>query len=171
MTTRSNIIAHYNGYPKLEIVDLFKYLYQSSFGCEHLISSPERTLEYINSELSKVKDREWKVDALDGSYSRIHLSSVMNDLSPEILSKYFTMSQKHEEKGKEELIAKLNIARKMIIEGIVPFSISDFDLMLDKWQKAGYPAIHHSDRFREEYAPAYRVIANEFLPLLYSYAH
>ncbi len=171
LTTSEQIIRHYKKYPKLEIIDLFKYLYQSSFGCEHHISSPERVLEYINSELTKVEKQEWMVDALDGNYSRVHLSSVMNNLTPEILAKYFSMSAKNEQNGKAALIKKVNVARDMIKEGLLPFSISDFDLMLDKWQKADYPPIHHSDSFRREYAPAYRVIANDFLPLLYSYAH
>ena len=30
----------------------------------------------------------------------------------------------------------------------------------------GYPAIHHSNIFRENYKPAFRVISNRYIPFL-----
>ena len=45
--TRALLLEHYRRYPKLGAEDVFKYLYQSSFGCEHLVSDEERVLCYI----------------------------------------------------------------------------------------------------------------------------
>jgi hypothetical protein len=33
-------------------------------------------------------------------------------------------------------------------------------------REKGYPAVHHSTAYKEQYAPAYRVILKEFAPSL-----
>ena len=35
MNTKSYILNQFQTYPQLELQDLMKFLYQSSFGCEH----------------------------------------------------------------------------------------------------------------------------------------
>ena len=48
--TRELLITHCQSFPGLHIQDLCKYLYQSGFGCEHMISSPEAVTEGIEKE-------------------------------------------------------------------------------------------------------------------------
>lgn len=40
--TRAFLLAHAAAYPALTLTDLFKALYQSAFGCEHLVADPLR---------------------------------------------------------------------------------------------------------------------------------
>jgi hypothetical protein len=164
-TTRELLINHYNAYPKLEVADIFKFIFQSAFGCEHLVSSEERALNYIIAELERIRDEssEPRVDALDGDYSRVHLSCIRDTLSAETLAKYFCLSAKTEPDGKARLLEKIAVARELVADGTIPLSLSEFDELHAVWEAAGYPAIHHSDSFREAYRPAYRVIANEYL--------
>ena len=49
------------------------------------------------------------------------------------------------------------------MNGELPLDINDFNEKLRKWRDMGYPAIHHSEDFRSEYRPAYRVIANRYV--------
>ena len=168
INTRELLINHYMSYPKLQIQDIFKFLYQGSFGCEHLLSSEDVALEYILCEMKGITDtHRWKVDALDGEYSRVHLSSLGGGMTPEILAKYFCLSAKTVPDGKEELIRKLTVTRDLIKEGYLPLSLCDFDEQHAKWKEAGYPAIHHSEAFRKAYNPSYRVISNEYVSILY----
>ena len=167
--TKDLLLSHYREYPKLQIRDIFKFLFQSSFGCEHLVASYDMALGYIRRELETVtKAQGFRAERLDGDYSRVHLSSINCGLTPEILTKHFCLSAKAEENGKEKLIEKLAVARELIKDGALPFSLNDFDRERELWREAGYPAIHHSDVFREEYLPHYRVIANEYLDILRS---
>ena len=106
------------------------------------------------------------VEDLDGEYSRVHLSVMDRGVSAEELGGLFYQSAKKELYGKEELERKLEVARELVIEGKLPFSSEEFNKAVDNWREFGYPAIHHSDAFRNEYHPAYRVIANELLELL-----
>ena len=48
--TQKLLLAHAKRYPKLQAQDLFKFIFQSSFGCEHLLASPERAIGYIQAE-------------------------------------------------------------------------------------------------------------------------
>ena len=162
--TRELLIEHYNTYPRLEVSDIFKFIFQSAFGCEHLVSSEERALNYIKEELKRVSgDEAPRVDKLDGDYSRVYLSCLNDKVTPEVMAKYFCLSAKVEPDGRERLLEKIAVARELIRDGTIPLSLRDFDELHEKWRDAGYPAIHHSESFREAYHPAYRVIANEYL--------
>lgn len=163
---KKRILAHYEKYPQLELQDVFKYVYQSSFGCEHLLASEERAREYIKREYAECRGIAQGIDKLDGPYSRVSLSCLDSGLAPETLARIFCLSAKKEESGAKELESKLCCVRVMIDEGCLPFSSEDFENSLKVWDEAGYPAIHHSQRFRDLYHPAYRVIADEFVQFL-----
>ena len=48
--TSKLLISHYNNFPKMEIQDMLKYIFQSSFGCEHMISSQDFATDYIKKD-------------------------------------------------------------------------------------------------------------------------
>ena len=164
--TRTIILEHYRKYPLMEIADLFKFLFQSSFGCEHMVSSLDGAIEYIKRESEKMCDSisdSNLIDHLDGNYIRVHLGYLKKGIDAETLGRLFYLSAKTEENGKAELEDKIDVARALINAGELPFSLKDYDSTVERWRDLGYPAIHHSDTFRQEYHPAYRVIAIEFI--------
>ena len=164
--TRELLINHYRAHPLLQVEDVFKFLFQSSFGCEHLVSSESRALDYIRCEYEAMSEQQILTDQLDGEYTRVYLSALSRGLSAETLARLFCLSAKKEPDGKELLEEKLRIARELIAEEILPLDIYDFDQKLADWRAAGYPAIHHSDAFRSDYRPAYRVIADRYADFL-----
>ncbi len=159
------LIGHFEKYPDLQIQDVFKFIYQSSFGCEHMVSSLEKATDYIKNEYEKGVP-ESKIEELDGDYCRVPLSLIGKGLKKETLGKIFFLSAKKEENGQEKLIEKLNIVRNLILENKLPFNIADFDKAVEKWKENGYPAIHHSEQFRNKYKPAYRLVAKKYIPFL-----
>ena len=171
-TTRERLIEHYRSYPDMQAEDIFKFIFHSAFGCEHLVSNESAALEYIKREYAATLERKQpRVEQLDGEYVRLHLSCLSDRLSPETLARIFCLSAKKEENGKEKLREKLEVALELVREGDISLDRKDFERKLDEWREAGYPALHHSDLFRAEYRPAYRVISKkyaEFLPLFES---
>lgn len=163
------LTAHYKAYPKMQIEDVFKYLFQSAFGCEHLVSDASAALDYIKSEYeTQSKTESPKTEVLDGEYSRAYLSWLNVGLKAETLATLFCLSAKKESNGRSNLEQKLEIARNLIKNGDLPFDETVFENGVEEWSLAGYPAIRHSDVFRSEYHPSYRVIAKgyaDFLPL------
>lgn len=165
--TREMLMMHCQTHPDLQVQDIFKFLYQSSFGCEHMVSSVEKVIAYIREEFDRgVADSQPNVEPLDGDYSRVGLSYLNLGLSAETLGRLFFLSAKKEADGKTQLIKKIDIAKALANEKKLPVSNSDFERETARWEADGYPAVHHSEIFRKKYTPSYRVIANRFVPFL-----
>lgn len=165
--TKKFLINHARRFPSLEIRDIFKFLHQSSFGCEHLVSSCDFAIGYIKKEAESMTHYERTViEPLDGDYSRVNLSVIRDGISPETLGRLFFLSARKEEHGAAALSAKLSVAEDLVLNGELPFSYDEFKAAKDEWERIGYPAIHHSEAFRSNYRPAYRVISNEFVQYL-----
>ncbi len=165
--TALHVRKHFERYPDLQIEDVFKFLHQSAFGPEHLLSSPEVATARIRGEAADMTETLCPLsENLDGNYARVHLSALAQGLAPETLGKLFYLSAVHEPEGPAALEEKLAKAREMIEGGALPFSLAEWDEKVLAWKKEGYSALHHSDSFRKAYAPAYRVIADRFIPFL-----
>ncbi len=165
--TRARLLAHCRTYPKLQITDVFKYIHHSAFGCEHLAPSREAVTEYIQKEYDTLKSiSEAKIEELDGEFCRVPLSYIPLGLSVETLGSIFYESSKEQKENVCELERRLSVALELAREGALPFEEKEFSAAVVSWRKSGYPAIHHSEIFRREYSPAYRVISKKYLPFL-----
>ena len=168
-STRNLLLQHYEKYPALQIQDFFKFLFQSAFGCEHLLSDSSAATDYIRKEADECLPHIGDViEPLDGEYCRVHLDCIKQGLSAETFGKLFFLSAVPTANGKEILEEKLSVMTKLISEGLLPFSKEEADKEIKKWQNLNYPACHHSENFRNEYHPAYRLLKKEyalFLPL------
>ena len=169
MVTRSLLTKHFVTYPKLEIEDMFKYIFQSAFGCEHMVKDFDTALGYIKQESEQLTGNETALtERLDGSYSRVHLSHLNEGLGCETLAKLFLLSAKKEENGKKLLEEKISVLKELVDEKKLLFDSAELDKALSGWEGEGYPALHHSETFRRQYRPSYRVISNryaDFLPV------
>ena len=165
--TYNLLLKHYQSYPQLQMQDIFKFIHQSAFGCEHMVSSLESATDYIQKEYETADLSDTPlVVPLDGAYSRVYLTYLDNGLSAQTLGKLFYLSAKAETNGKADAENKLSVAAELVRQGKLPFSAKAFEDAAKKWKADGYPAVHHSDIFRNTYKPAYRVIANKFVPFL-----
>ena len=169
-STHAAILSHLAAYPRLQIADLFKFLYQSTHGCEHMIASPERAIDYIKKEAEIAPMDGAPIMLLDGAYSRVFLSYMREGLCAETFGRLFCLSAKQEEGAKETLEKSLAVLLSLAERGELPFEREAVFRACEEWKEAGYPAIHHSDEFRAAYRPAYRVIANEYIPFLSLFA-
>lgn len=161
------LLKHYQTHPELQIRDVFKFLYQSAFGCGHFVSSPRQAAEGIASEYSGAGHGDAAVvEPLDGPYGRVPLSYMEHGLSAQTFGKLFAASAKQETDGPVRLAHMLCAARELVCDGELPFSQKAFDDALAAWKEENYPPLHHSDRYRESYHPAYRVVADRYIPFL-----
>ena len=87
---RDFLRAHCARYPELALQDVFKALYQSAFGCEHLIAGPSAAADYIRAEAARSGDRISElVELLGGDYCRVHLGILQDGLSAETFARLF----------------------------------------------------------------------------------
>lgn len=167
-----NIIQHtsaflreqYTRYPALEIQDLLKFLHQSVYGCGHFVGP--RAAELLEQELAELpSDAAADFELLDGAFCRLHLGYLSrHGLSPDTLLRIFTLSAEGTFGSKAALEEKLAVLLDPNVG--LPFSPEALVAAVEVWRAAGFPACHHSAVFRDAYHPAYRVIRQDFVPLL-----
>ena len=163
ITTRAFLLAHWNNYPKLQLQDVFKALYQSTFGCGHLIADPSAAAEYIRKEAAVCVDHgEPFVEPLDGDYCRVHLACLRHGMTAETLARFFTLSAEMPTGKKEDLEQKLAVLLEMAASGELPFDPEQTEREIAAWREVGFPPLHHSEVFRKAYSPAYRVVLKRF---------
>ena len=169
--TRELLFEHYKKFPCLQAEDVFKFLFQSVFGCEHLVSDKNTVLQYIEREYAQISDSaEAFTEALDGNYSRVYLSWLNEGLASETLAKLFCLSARTEPDGKALLSQKIEIARALVASGEIPLDKEEFEKKLSEWQGRGCPALHYSEVFRSTYKPSYRVVDNKYADFMRLFA-
>ena len=159
ITTRTFLLKHWSNYPKLQMQDVFKALYQSTFGCGHLIADSSAAAEYIRKEAATCVDSgEPFVEPLDGDYCRVHLACLQHGVTAETVARLFTLSAEVPTGKKEALEQKLAVLLEMTASGELPFNPEQTEREIAAWREAGFPPLHHSEVFRKAYSPAYRVV-------------
>lgn len=169
-TTYALLKEHCRCYPLLQPRDILKFLHQSTFGCGHLIASPTAAADYIRQEILESAESTAATEDLDGAFCRVHLGYIKNlGVSADTVAKLLVLSSQETCGNTESIEKRLNIALSMAKNSEFPFSYEQLQQEIGAWRSAGFPACHHSDKFRSAYAPAYRVIKKEYaqwLPLL-----
>lgn len=164
---RTSLLRHYEEYPAMETQDIFKFLFQSAFGCEHLVTDEDAALSYVLREYERVSPHAApRIDRLAGDYSRVHLSWLHDGLTPETLTRMFCASATSEAHGTSRLESLISTTVELIESGSLPLSSAEFEEDLTAWKSMGFPAVHHSEIFRTAYTPAYRVVSNRFANFL-----
>jgi uridine kinase len=145
MDTKEFILNQYKQYPKLELQDLLKGLYQSSFGYDFALSDLHESsniVEYLSNDII-----------------RLHFNP---GLKKETLNKLSKLSKNPS--GKKILDKNLNILINMLDE--LPFDKNTSIQFIKKWKDQGYPNLAHSQVFQDSYHPSYCLIKKKFLPYL-----
>ena len=153
-------------YPQLQPEDLLKGLHQSVFGCGHFVD--EKAEEYLRRELESLEPSDGpEIEPLDGDFCRVHLRCLnRSGLAPKTLFRLFWLSAIEPAGSAAEIEERLEVLLRMTSAGQLPMNYGDVRALVEDWRKAGYPACHHSDRFRAVYKPAYRVIRKDYVRLL-----
>ncbi len=163
MNIQQALIEQARLHPQMEPRDLFKFLYQAVFGCEHLMTDPDEMLRRIQEEEKSLSPQKRSVEPLGEHYSRIPLGL----LDPKTLGHLFCRSAKEGPKGTvEQLEEVLATGEVLVKKGYFSFDWLAFSRALTLWKEQGYPALHHSSAYRNAYSPAYRVVENRYLPFL-----
>lgn len=166
--TATYILEYCRRYPLLEPRDLLKGLHQSVFGCGHLVYADGNGLERLRLEAETLAPGSAAdVEMLDGDFCRVHLGLLQTTaLRPETLFRLFCLSAEASCGSQAEVEKKLSVLMSLAEAGKLPFSAAAAEDAISAWRADGFPACCHSERFRQQYAPAYRVVRKEYVWLL-----
>lgn len=159
-------------YPHLQAQDLVKAIYQAEFGCGHFVASYEKAVARILQEEKELFCAERPtnvslVEPLGGDYCRIHLGALRKSgLSPQTLGMLFYLSARAPAADTTHFETCLDLLAQLIASGGLPIDVVSSLAWLEAYRRSGRPATHHSDGFRREYLPAYRVVHTKYARLI-----
>ena len=157
MSEFEEILAIHRGkYPAMEPQDYGKLAFQSEFGPEHLVTDRETVLNYLYREYGELAPDCPAIppEAIGNGLCRFHLSACRRDMLP-VLAEVFCRSAAAHKGSREGLEARLLLLRQLDVPGM--------EQWLAAYESAGCPAVRHSQTFRDNYSPHYRVIKEEYL--------
>lgn len=159
--------------PKLEVADVYKMLYQSVFGIQHILH--DKAKQYLEKELSTLDMSKLPDETLienisvDNVMVRINLRPFkMQGLSSDKLFSAMITSAKETRRTQKAFLNLWNQFKSLVEAGRLNFdrsSLKDFD---EKVKKENYPPCHHSERYRRSYSPAYRVVKKEVFQRIFN---
>jgi len=166
---RTILMQHARRYPNWAIADLYKLIYQASNGSEHALGDTAQVRLWLTRELAHLRlgFDEPLLDPIspDNRFVRIHLRPfALRHLNPKGLLQAFILTGTSFPPAPDRLIRYAELACQLAWEGVLPFGSEQISRYTADMQVAGFPAVHHSERYSQEYCPAYRVVAQELLP-------
>ena len=164
ISVRNDLLFH----PESEPQDIVKFIYQRRFGGGHLIPDREKALAYLRAEYSGVVH-----DTTVPLTRNLGCGIVRVNLAPlppeklETLGEIFILSantHKEDRKGFEEDLEELVSCYEFF--GF-SFAVSELVGYIEDYKKSGCPPVSHSEKYRNLYHPAYRIVDSSELSKLF----
>ena len=158
------LITHAKRYPLMQPRDAVKLIYQNEFGGGHLIRDEQACLNYLRQEYASAeKDPTAALyEDIGNGIVRVHLAVVKPENLEQLGRDFIRSAAKH--KGTlDSFLNKLEVLRMLTAEGVFAFDLDALNTYLSEYKAAGYPAVSHSEQYRQAYKPASRIIRNAYL--------
>lgn len=166
---QEKLIKSLADYPEMEVQDALKFIFQSEFGCGHLIKDEEESClmledEWQNADLNK---QEQLFEKLGGGYVRFNIGAAKSlGIPSRLFQRIFLKSAERESGTVEGFYNKVSKFKKLCETGEVPFSVGEVEKFLEEWEEKGQPLFRHSEKYRMLYKPSYRVVLEDFSKIL-----
>jgi hypothetical protein len=170
------IHQHLSWYPLMQPRDVYKLVFQGVMGSEHLISSPDGFIKYLAEEfeplLPEPAGRLLEPIRSDQSLYRINLRPYKAlQLGTDILIPPLLETARTFLGDPSQLQAEwMDFVQSCEQRQILDFKIAEIHQFTAWLEGLSFPAVHHSEIYRREYQPAYRLISAQFAHQL-GYSH
>ncbi|MHA1988804.1 MAG: hypothetical protein ACW98D_19445 [Promethearchaeota archaeon] len=152
---------------KAQLVDIYKFFFQDSFGPGHIISDQKSALTYLQNELQSSMEFDsvlWQQVGYKNRFYRINLILVKDGVIPE--EKYFNAFIQSAETFKNPTIKEWREEWNFIFSVINEMKLTipnykEDKASLDKMLLAEKVLVRHSDIYRKFYHPHYRIVDKE----------
>ena len=104
------IRQHQRRYPRLELVDLVKLIYQNEFGVGHFIADEKASLARLETELQGLSYVPGELfEPIGAGLHRLRLQALGDTLSPTTVNRFFLLTAQREQGTIEGFREKLQI--------------------------------------------------------------
>lgn len=150
---------HAGRYSQMEPTDAVKLIYQNEFGGGHMIRDTESCLAYLRREYALTPCDPGKplLEEIGNGIVRVNLAALPEDRVEE-LGRAFIRSAAAQQGSMDRFKWKLGVLRHLCTAGQMPFDLQTLDAYLIWYEQEGFPAVSHSEAYRNAYYPAYRIV-------------
>lgn len=166
------LLRHYELYPKSRIQDMVKLVYQNEFAGGHMISNEEKSLKLLREEYDSLESYSPGKKQPTGDVSveignglcRLNLWALEDaGIDIETVNRFFIVTARLTHGSIKNFKDKLDVLRQCCSNKELPYLLEELDAYLNDYQKQGYPAVSHSEEYRNAYSPAYRIVKKEYV--------
>lgn len=153
------LIAHAKKYPMMQPTDAVKLIYQNEFGGGHLIRDEIGCMNYLFQEYDSIEKTEnfELFESIGNGLVRVNLKAVKKS-QLESLGYAFIRSAAAHNGSIERFYCKLELLETLTAEGHFSFDTDELRQYLRAYKASHCPAVSHSEVYRQQYQPSYRVI-------------
>lgn len=158
---------HSQRYRCMQPQDVYKLIYQNEFGPGHFIEDEQTSLKRLDREYQSIPRRGARnpIEPIGNGMCRYYLWGV--DVAEiEMLNRIFVLTANRHKGSVESFEEKLSAVIPFLETGGLGFSQKEYVDYIRQQKEQNYPAVSHSEVYREAFQPAYRVIACRFAPYL-----
>jgi len=171
------LVTHFRRYHLMEIQDVYKLIYQGVRGSSHILSSSPSDFEVnLRREFASVEANNsqplWESIHPEGKIVRVNLaaykyqSQKIERLSALCLwtAEISTSSEKDVEHISTAFNTFYKLCKSRKIPKFAPLEVEKYHKCVEENK---YPVVHHSETYRTEYDPHYRLVHRDFLSVLF----
>lgn len=168
-SVESAVAAELASRPLAAASDIYKLLHQSVFGPGHIIQSEDSAREYLLKEmesLGQTMPGEKLYEDLGDGMFRVNLRPLRDSKKPvEDLLAAMIMTANTNKGTPQSMADKIAKACEFLEKQQKDKLAGDLKALGEKQAATGYSATHHSEKYREAYLPAYRIVDRRYLKL------
>lgn len=156
-------------HPSMEPQDVMKLCFQAAYGAEHILTNKDKALANLIEEFDQTPSNNIEVfEAISNEYSRCNIASWKHlNLPMEWLFRMFYHTASIKADNKEAFFMEcLDRAADCVSNGFLPFNMDEWEKYREDYMAAGVRAVHHSESYRLNESPAYRIVKSEYVSLL-----
>jgi len=162
------ISRHLLRYPRMQMDDIYKLLHQAALGPGHAVKDGADARTRLEAEAATLgngpQEPVQDVISPDGKLARIHLRPFLAEGGRlDDLCEAFVDTANTYPASLDKLAKFCGCLGDLAAAGSLPFPKADVVSWFDRIAAEGYPAVHHSAGFAENYRPAYRVVSIDLL--------
>ena len=153
-------LCHFKAaYPAAEALDYIKLIYQNEFGCGHLCPDEAEALSFLTEEWDHVihSPQIPLFEGIGNGLCRLNLGALQKDDLP-LAARVFQLSAQKPRGDESSFRKKLSLLTHMALDGELPLDGAKTASTVEAYLLGGIRPIHHSESYRERYAPHYRVV-------------
>ena len=165
---KQTVLEHIKKYPEIELQDILKMLFQNEFGPKHLAENEIECFKSLSTEINSIdyNENEELFEDIGCDALRLNLKAIPVGTDLNYINKIIVNSASKFCGTNEKLVVKFGLLVVMAENQEIPFDIERVRDETNAFAKNGFKPISHSEVYKQNYSPSYRVISKKYKELV-----